>query len=345
MLRLCVACCGDDDVDDVLMAILTPLDGEDPDQTARPRAILAVLCLADEPNVSDETAQEVLRMFAQQVRERDGTGGIRTAVDSAAMELAASEWNKMLRLALTEEFRKREPFIRLEPGGLCGMIGETLVPDEDKKRRQWFEEQVTELNSGNDLEVIDAALTFMKMAYQNKIQLIPGMVEGLLPMLDKNGPSACAGAWALAWVAQAPPWAKYRDAKIWTPTQKEITKFIALVSNSSSDIEAVRWAIYILGDTKDPHAVGSLSARLEDENREVRTTALGALAKICEDETDRKLLSRGFDGKRSCPDPQDPIDEKRVAEAMRSLELSDAEIRRRYEKLAEKYKLKLTWKA
>ncbi|MCK5308929.1 MAG: hypothetical protein KAJ73_09980, partial [Zetaproteobacteria bacterium] len=48
-LRLCAAICYDDDVDDVLRAILTPQDG-DPSSTVRARAILAALCLADEPN-------------------------------------------------------------------------------------------------------------------------------------------------------------------------------------------------------------------------------------------------------------------------------------------------------
>lgn len=47
-LRLCVAMCNDDDVDATLEAILEPQQSNE----ARPRAILAALCLADEPNVS-----------------------------------------------------------------------------------------------------------------------------------------------------------------------------------------------------------------------------------------------------------------------------------------------------
>jgi len=375
VLRLCVACCLDDDVDDVLRAILNPLRSEDPDQTARPRAILAVLCLADEPNVSDETAQEVLRMFAQQVREGDGGGLIRTAADSAAVELAASEWNKMLRFALAKEFCKREPLMRSSSGGLCAMIGGASVPEDDEKRRQWFERQVTKLNSGSDLDVTDAALTLSLMAYKGKVKLVPGMVEGLLSMLDKNSPLAHSGAWALAWLAQGSPWPRQKSKKIWTPTQKETAKFISFILNPSSDLEAVQWSITILGNTKDPRAVEALIkkmedkddsvrrnaseslgkigdpravepliARLEDENREVRKDALGALAWICEDETDRILLSRNFNDKRPWLDPQNPIDENRVAEAAKKFEMPEEEIRRRYEKLAEKYKLKLTWR-
>jgi len=53
-LRLCTAICQDDDVDSVLRAILTSLEGE-PETTQRARAVLAALCVADEPNVSEET--------------------------------------------------------------------------------------------------------------------------------------------------------------------------------------------------------------------------------------------------------------------------------------------------
>jgi len=52
-LRLLVADCKDDDVDEVLLSILNPLQGEDEAKTGRPRAVLAALCLADEPNVSE----------------------------------------------------------------------------------------------------------------------------------------------------------------------------------------------------------------------------------------------------------------------------------------------------
>lgn len=75
-LRLCVSCCKDDDVDSVITAILTPRESEDPVVTARPRAILAALCLADEPNISEALAHEVLETFGGQVRSDEGGSGI-----------------------------------------------------------------------------------------------------------------------------------------------------------------------------------------------------------------------------------------------------------------------------
>jgi predicted NACHT family NTPase len=41
---------------------------------------------------------------------------------------------------------------------------------------------------------------------------------------------------------------------------------------------------------------------------------------------------------------QEPIDEERVKKAAKELEMNEAEVRQRYERLAEKYKLKLKWK-
>ncbi len=50
-LQLLLADCKDDDVDDVLKSILTPMASEIAAETRRGRAVLAALCLAGEPNV------------------------------------------------------------------------------------------------------------------------------------------------------------------------------------------------------------------------------------------------------------------------------------------------------
>lgn len=85
-LRLLAADCKDDDVDYVLLAILNPMAGEDKAKTARPRVVLATLCLADEPNVSEEIAQKVLTTFAATVGKDDGCGHVTTSVDRALQQ-------------------------------------------------------------------------------------------------------------------------------------------------------------------------------------------------------------------------------------------------------------------
>jgi predicted NACHT family NTPase len=92
VLRLCVDCCNDNDVDEVLMAILTPLKTEIFGETARPRAILAASCLVDEPNVSDETAKIILKRFGQQMTEHDDGFGRESIVYLTAMDLVGAKW-------------------------------------------------------------------------------------------------------------------------------------------------------------------------------------------------------------------------------------------------------------
>jgi hypothetical protein len=368
VLRLCADCCMDDDVDDVLLAILTPLPVEKPEETARPRAVLAALCLADELNVSDEVAQQVLGKFVQKIEEDDGNGWVSTSLDTAAVELAGTEWEKKLRSLLVEEFCKREALKRAVFGTLSAMIVTHTVPLDEEQFQLWTANIVEKLKSNDDYVKIDAALTIMLIAFENRIKsIIPGMVEGLLALLDTNGPSAHAGAWALFWP---------HKKGIWISESKDVKKFISFISNPNADIEAVFYSIEILGSTKNPlsvdalivrlddtrgrvqegaidalvsigdsRAVGPLIKKLDDKNANVRKAALSALAKIREDETDRKLLSRYFDAAPFWLDPQAPIDEERVKNAAIKLKMKESEVRQRYERLAEKYKLKLSLKA
>jgi hypothetical protein len=206
VLRLCVACCGDDDVEDALMAILTPMKGGKAKKTARPRAVLATLCLADEPNISDMAAGKILKAFA---RQNDGRG----SVDSAAVELAGSEWGTMLRSALVDEFCIRDSIDRECVGGLVAMMGGVAAPNDDKEFQNWLENLVTMINSDTASTAIEAALILLDVAFKGNARTIPGMIEGLLAMLDKTGPSAHAAAWALSWLS---------ESGIWLPTKKEL---------------------------------------------------------------------------------------------------------------------------
>jgi len=429
VLRLCAICCADDEVDAVLLAILNPVPGEDPEKTAWARAILAISCLADEPNVGDETAHKVFNAFARQINRGDRTRHTKTTADAAAMTLVGLEWAAPLRAELIREFCRRAPLVRHSPGSLCAMMGTAAALKDDKELEPWWIDRVNGLQSGDESEAIGAALDIMFMAYKDRCVIVAGLVSGLLGLLNKNGPAAHAAAWALGWLSKK---------KKLTATTEETGQLISFVSHPDSDIEAVRWAIEALGESKDPRAVAPLIERMIDEkesiavretairglgnigdpravepfieimtdekesiavrvaairglgeisdpravaplmermadenkdvriaaikalgeskdpravapliermadkNKDVRESALGVLAKINEDKTDRKLLTRYFDGEWSWLDPQEPIDEQRIEAAATELEISRDEVYRRYERLAKKYNLKL----
>ena len=103
VLRLCVSSCNDEDVDGVLLAILNPQPGED-EHAARRRAVTAALCLADEPNVSEKVAQEVLREYVRRVYVPRGSDPDNTeTVRIASEELERSRWGQTLSRYINDE--------------------------------------------------------------------------------------------------------------------------------------------------------------------------------------------------------------------------------------------------
>jgi len=99
-----VSDCNDDEVDAVLLAILQPGPAEDGAETKRPRAVLAAQCLAEEPNVSEDTATEVLQRFLALIDNNAGQGEIQSNLETAALEVWQSIWNETLRTCLLEAF-------------------------------------------------------------------------------------------------------------------------------------------------------------------------------------------------------------------------------------------------
>lgn len=368
-LRLCVTCCKNDDVDSVLQAILNPMKDEDAAITARPRAVMATLCLADEPNASEDVARVILRQFVQQIGEKDGFGNVRTSVDAAAIELASSRWSDMLRAVLVEEFCNRDSKVRPSFGALCGMVAKTSMEQSDVSLSDWFIEQTSRIVSGKKEAAIDACLSVMIMAYSRKIYIVSGLIGGLMEMLIKSAPESHAACWALRWLNNGSP-----RKEAWIPSAGELDALISFVADDEFDIEAVRYPIMILGRERCSKAVEPLITRLEDKDDEVRKEAAKALGLIksekaiepliarlydkdisvrqvalngvlwtCDDEIDRELLSRGVYTIGTMLDPQDEIPEARVQYVAKFLELTVEDVRRRYEALARRFKLKLSW--
>jgi len=460
-LRLCVAACNDEDVDPALRAILTPLPEEDAQVTTRPRAAMAALCLADEPNVSNNVAEEILHAFTTNIKEKEALSSEpRTILDAAALEIAVSIWSKALQAALINEFIKRPTMSSWNPGGLCGMVISASLPKNETAIRAWLEHQVLILSTGEH-HAIRAALGIMTLAYEKRGYAVPGMPPALLKMLSADAPSARAAAWALGWLSKEE---KLGD-KAWQPTDIEMQHICTFIGNRHSDPIATRFLTWIFQTIPDPRAVEPLLARIDDPEADVRhpvVQALGnigdtraveplivrlddpdievrkavadALGKIGDarsidpliarlgdsdtyvrqavadalgglgdaravapllsrlddpeppvryavaralgqldtaqavpmlqsndsairggalqglshhvsDEIDRDLLSRYFFDGASALDPAEGIDAARVAKAANRLDLTEEEVRRRYETLAERFGLRLAWQS
>jgi HEAT repeat protein len=302
-LRLCVASCNDDDVDDVLQAILQPLEGEDAQITARPRAVLAALCLADEPNASNEKAREVLQEFVRQVGENDGKHSAKTSIDIAAMELATSRWGQLLRSLLVKEFRKQDASLRLSYGGLCKEMATASVPDHEAIIPEWYVKQVSRLNSSEEVEAIEAAFDIGKMAelaflshifstkyqvYRNQVLIVPGVVNRLLEMLLSSASASHAASEALKWLNLG-----FGNKDRWKPTLQQKRQLISFISNPASDPQACTLLSQILNtEGEGGRAVEPLLAILDNSDKNVRQAVASALGQIGDERAVAPLIAK-----------------------------------------------------
>lgn len=335
-LRLCVSCCGDDDVDDVVRAILHPCEREDAKRTRRARAVMAALCLADEPNVGDDVAREVLRVFGSQVgsHERDGEGT--TSVDGAMMEIARSEWIDGLRNVLTAEFSSRTTAGLWQPGGLLAMAEGAAAPDDPHDFETWLNGCVGRLTSEDEADATAAALAIAEVAYRQRAFVVPGMIHGLTGMLGRSQPAPRAAVWALGWLCGG-----HRGPTApWEPTRTQLEPIIrSLPDDPAMDI----WIQYVFEAVRKAEAVDVVRWCVNDARLGV---ALAALARITGDKTDRRLLSRDLDGRPPWLDRREAIDDEVVARAASELDISESEVRRRFEAISDRLggRLKLAWR-
>jgi hypothetical protein len=337
-LRLCVASCNDDDVDAALLAILGNCElDETKKQEARPRAAVAALCLADEPNVCQKTAEIVLQCFARQVREPDGNGVINTVHARAAMELARGQWFGNLQEVLIGEFKKRESEERSEVGALLGLVRE-IQELEGVAVEQWIAEQTTKLTSSDIDAAISAALSIMIMAFRTNAVLVPGLIEGLMALFARGPAAAHAASWALGWLLKR---ASHKGP--WQPTDSEVVRLLTYLNESTTDPEALRWLTYIAKETKSVDAIPALRALLKHPNKGTRKGAISALVSTQNDDKDMKLIDENFQNEWSGLDPLQPIENERVQAAAKRLKIEEKEVRRRYEKLADDYGLIINW--
>ena len=340
-VRLLVADCKDDDVDDVLLAILNPLLGEDATKTGRSRAVVAALCLADEPNVSEETANKVLAKFACSVGTGDGGGHVTSSLDAAAMDLGCSIWVKPLREKLIYEYCIRPAKKREQPGGLWGMVEVAMWNRSGLRQAEAFAALRSRLESGDRVEAVSAALSAMEAAFEEKAALVEGLIEGLLLMLKKGGAESHAAAWALVWLnggwmatSKKPAWQpseselqQIADALRGAPDQESETKICLLhiLGKSSSqryvgliirylgetEAGALRSAIEALGKLGDKQAVPPLLGKLDHQNASIRMTVIEALGKLGDKQAVPPLLGM--------LDDQDPRIRRAVIEALGKL--------------------------
>ncbi|HEU4324023.1 MAG TPA: NACHT domain-containing protein [Roseiflexaceae bacterium] len=199
-LRLLVVDCKDDDIDDVLLSITELLPNEIFEQTARARAVLAVRCLADEPNVREDTANKVLQQFLNYDLRGDEEGLANSLFEKAASEIGASIWWDCLKNHLLSEFFNEEPEMRLESAGLLSFVSFSLAPQDDLEFENWCYDTVNLIDSESDIDVTLSALTIHHACFTGRFHIVENIEHKLLENIGKNNHMTCAIMWALFWL-------------------------------------------------------------------------------------------------------------------------------------------------
>jgi len=301
-LRLLVSLCSDDDVDDVLLSILHPGPEGEEAKTQGPRAVLAAQCLADEPNVGEDTAHEVLERFVACIGEEDGLAAIRSNVEEVALEVWGShpDHRNALQACLLKAFAEAAVTV----GGRCGALLAQLLGSTTPKTAEELEGTLkmacSNLESPDEAEAICAALQVLELAFQGCSLGGKGLEMKLLALLGRGGASARAAAWSLAWLSVGQPsdrakrrsvsrnrvdppvlateWVGAGDLS-WQPTEHQARDLVeALERASVSEGGWKRHLIVLLGKSAQPCVVVPLLQTVGDPVASVREASCEALA-------------------------------------------------------------------
>ncbi|MEA5569380.1 HEAT repeat domain-containing protein, partial [Anabaena sp. UHCC 0399] len=121
---------------------------------------------------------------------------------------------------------------------------------------------------------------------------------------------------------------------------RAVEPLIAKLNDADDDVQqAIETALVQLGNEE---TIETLLDRLSNcDNQHMRIMTLKALSWTCEDEIDRKLLSRDIYLFNVFFYMQEEIDEEQVRFAAEQLKISVEDVCKRYQKLARKFGLKL----
>ncbi len=267
IVRLAIACSGDE-VDEVLRTLLRPLPGEDAAAASRCRSALAALCLADEPEVGEETAWEIVSLLARHVRRSDESPRARTSLDQAAQELLSSRWAALWKLALVRELQARAGAERWSLGLYFLKLGATSELRQEPLPGAGSVHPPTP----DDVDVA-AALEVIGSRPSLETDGAGDLAHRFLALLGDSPARDHAAAWALYSLHGS------REGA-WRPAAPELERMVELLGDPDFDPGAAWCLVKILGTVRAESAAGVLTARLEDPDPAVAQAAGEALDRL-----------------------------------------------------------------
>lgn len=294
-IRLALAIAKYDEVDGALLAVLMPTIDENPELNRRPRAILAALCLADDLEVSDRTAETVMGTLAQVFESRDDDWWPWGPFNEALIALAVSRWAVAMQRPFIAEYCGSIAGRRFDLGGVLGSALAIARRLEDAAE---LESEVDVIDAGGD-----AAIAILLMARATASSRDPGarFIGAVLNVLHAPPPLSYPAveflSTSVSWQWLSQHVACSRDAEIlpalrrvWRDETARLSA-IKIISGlaiteavddvlgelSADDVSLRVEAAYALGVIGGPEAVPPLILRLEDYDANVRSVAARSL--------------------------------------------------------------------
>lgn len=258
-LRLCVACSGDDEVDGLLSSIVTPVD----EYESASRALLATLCLADEPNVSLAVAQDVLTAFVKHVPPISAR-----ITREEIREIANCRWGSRLRSLFFEYYVTGSNDDRQRLTDLYSRLlgAQSLVTVEDR------------LSGVASADVSVVAESFLSLLYTAKMGLLTveaDFVQNALSAAARNPALTHCVIGTLFYV-------KTRSSRNnqWRVSEAELNALTQYLSHPSADVELARYIIPLLGIEGYGAASAEIVRWLTSPDERVRVLAVETLSKL-----------------------------------------------------------------
>jgi hypothetical protein len=243
VLRLCVMSCNDDDVDDALLSIASVRADENAAVATRPRTLLAVSCLADEPSVSENLAVCLIDRLTNMLKEHADVG--HASAQRVLQEVGPSRWGPVLSHRLLRAWLAT-PDSDLALGAYALDAIRPMVPEDTERRGAWIAEAARRLQNSESDERIYAALSVLAVAltYQADDSLAespPWPITNLLSMLGEGGREAEAAAWALGVLAAG----NMPDEipRLWKASENQKSAIISRIKSGSLSYDAIRFLL------------------------------------------------------------------------------------------------------
>jgi hypothetical protein len=284
-IRLCVTSCNDDDVHDALRAVLTPVDGEDFKLTARPRAVLAALCLADEPNAGDEVARETLATLVAHVR-RDGEQEDEplTALGRAAREVSGCRWAAVFHELLIRAVLDRPSSQRVGVATLYVAGVEAGLPEASQAITGHLAQATDRLSASDAREIVvdqimacldvGALARFRSDDLRREAVDLEATVDALVDRVRLESPARQMAAWALAQLDRTGLHGARRLSR------STIELALGLLLDRRTDTETQKHLMQLLGSHGTRRAVEPILMRVDDAAMTVRRAAAKALGQL-----------------------------------------------------------------